>query len=87
MGFYYGSNQPPDDNKSGGFKETLMIIWAVFTVLALPFGLMFAGIAYLLIAFLLFTANVLLGFAWIALLVLAFVARGVWEAKHPPDLH
>ncbi|OAI40804.1 hypothetical protein AYO38_05130 [bacterium SCGC AG-212-C10] len=88
MGFYYSSGQPPDkDEKPGGFKETLLIIWAVFSVLAVPFGLMFAGIAYLVILFFMFSASVFLGLAWIGLLVAVIAARGVWEAKHPPDIH
>ena len=38
MSFYYGSNQPPDDQPPGGFKETMTIIFAVFRVLAIPVG-------------------------------------------------
>ena len=86
MGFYYGPSTPPDDEKPGGFREVLSITWAVFQALALPLGMLFGAIAALLLLFWFFTITPLLGLAGIAAIVLAFVARGVWEAKHPPEI-
>ncbi len=85
MGFYYSSGQPPEE-EPGGFKETLLIIFVVFRTLAVPLGLLFGGVAAFLFEFWLFTISPLLGLSGIALVVAAVVARGVWEAKHPPDL-
>lgn len=85
MSFYYGSGQPPDDEPPGGIKETLTIIFAVFRVLAIPVAIMFGGIFGLVGLFYLFVLSKLAGLAVIAIIVLALIARGVWEAKHPPD--
>ncbi|MEO6397045.1 MAG: hypothetical protein ABIP13_01135 [Tepidiformaceae bacterium] len=85
MGFYYNSGQPPDDEPSGGFKETITIIVAVFRVLAVPVGIMFGGIFALVALVYIFALSALAGLAIVAILVLALIARAVWEAKHPPD--
>jgi len=86
MGFYYSSgNEPPKDDKPG-FKETLAIIWVVFRVLALPLGIIIGVLLGLVLLFWLFTVEKFLGFGLIALIILALVLRGVWEARHPPDL-
>lgn len=85
MGFYYGSGTPPDDgNRPGGFKEAMLITWVVFRTLALPLGILFGGIAYLLLLFYLFTWHPLAGLAGMLVVVAAVAARGVWEWKHPP---
>jgi hypothetical protein len=87
MGFYHGSHTPPPkDEKEGGIAEALAITWVVFRVLALPLGIIFGGIIYLFIVFWLFSIHPLLGLAGILVVVGALVARGVWEAKHPPEL-
>lgn len=86
MGFYYGSSQPPDDEPPGGFKETVAIILAVFQVLAVPLGILFGGLFGLAGLFYLFSVSKLAGLAVLALIVIGLVARGVWEARHPPDL-
>lgn len=86
MSFYYGSSQPPDDDKPGGFKEAMVITLAVFRVLAIPLALLFGGVFYLVLLFYLFSLHPLAGLAGILLVVGALVARGVWEAKHPPAL-
>ena len=87
VSFYYGSSKPPnDDDRPAGFKETLMIIWVVFQALALPLGILFGGIAYLILLFVLFTISPFLGLAGIGLVVAGLVGYGVWEAKHPPEL-
>ncbi len=85
MGFYYGSNTPPED-KPGGFRETIVLIWAVFLVLAVPLGILLGGLAYLVLVFFLFSVHPLAGLAAISLVILALVARGVWEARHPPEI-
>ncbi|MCC7365522.1 MAG: hypothetical protein IT303_14245 [Dehalococcoidia bacterium] len=87
MGFYYGSSTPPDDgNKPGGFKEAMLITWVVFRVLAVPLGILFGGIAYLLLIFYLFTIHPLAGVAGISLIFVAIGARAFWEWKNPPSL-
>lgn len=86
MGFYYGSGAPDPEDKPGGIKEALTLTWVVFRVLALPLGIIFGGIFGLLVVLWLFTVNALFGLAVILLGVGALVARGIWEAKHPPEL-
>ncbi len=87
MGFYYGSSKPPkDEDEPGGFKETLLIIWVVFQALALPLGILFGGMAALVLLFVLFSINPFFGLGAILIGVAALVARGIWEAKHPPKL-
>jgi hypothetical protein len=86
VGFYYGSNQPPDDDKPAGFRDVIAISWAVFRVLAIPLGLMVAVIVYLGILFWLFTLHWVLGVAWLLVLGAVIAGRGVWEARHPPEL-
>lgn len=86
MGFYYGSSQPPDDDGPGGFKETVAIIFAVFRVLAVPVGILFGGLLGLAGLFYLFAFSKWAGLGVLAILVAALIARGIWEARHPPDL-
>ncbi|MCC6382485.1 MAG: hypothetical protein IT304_08240 [Dehalococcoidia bacterium] len=87
MGFYYGPSGPePDEEKPGGLKEALYITWAVFRALALPLAVLLGGVAYLVLVFFLFTFSVWAGLAAILVVVAAVVARGVWEATHPPHL-
>lgn len=89
MGFYYSSgssNPDPGDKEPGGWGETLAIIWAVFRVLALPLGILFGAIFGLIALIWLFTISKYLGLAIIAIGIGVLVWRGVYEAKHPPDL-
>lgn len=86
MGFYYGPGQPPEDDGQGGFREIVQIVWIVLRMLALPLGVLLGVILGLALIFWLFTVATLLGLAAILAIVAAVVARGVWEAKHPPDL-
>lgn len=86
MGFYYGSSKPPDDEPPGGFRETLAIILAVFRVLAVPLGILFGGLFGLAALFYLFAFNKWAGLAVLALIIIALVVRGIWEARHPPEL-
>ena len=87
MGFYYGSNEPPkDDPPPGSWRETFSIIIAVFKTLALPLGILFGAVFGLLLVVWAFMTAVWLGLALVALGIGALVVRGVWEAKHPPDL-
>lgn len=87
MGFYYNSGQPPEEDKQGSIKEVVQIIWVVFQVLALPLGILLAGMAYLFFTFWMFTISPVAGLGAILLVVLGVIARGIWEAKHPPELH
>ena len=89
MGFYYGSgdsNGPKKDEPPGGFRETLTLIWVVFRVLAMPVGVLLGVVLGFFLLFWLFSVTPYAGMAAIALIVLAVVARGVWEAKHPPEI-
>jgi len=87
MGFYYNSGEPPpDEDKPAGFREMLTIIWAAFSVLAVPLALLLGVFAVLVAVIWLFTIHPLAGLGSIVVIVAAIVARGVWEAKHPPDL-
>jgi hypothetical protein len=87
MGFYYGSSQPPkDDPPPGSWREILAIIWVVFKTLALPLGLLFGAIFGLVAIIYAFTVSGWLGLAFILIVVGALVARGVWEARHPPEI-
>lgn len=83
MGFYYGSGAPPPEKKPGGFKEALIITWVVFQVLALPLGVLLGGVAYLVLLFYLFSWHPIAGLLGLSPIVIAFVARAVWEKKHP----
>lgn len=85
MGFYHGSSQPTGE-KPGGLKESLLITWAVVQVLALPLGIIFGVLAALILVFWLFTVHVFAGFGAILFVIAALAVRGMWEARHPPDL-
>jgi hypothetical protein len=85
MGFYHGSGEPSGGDP-GGWKETFQIILIVFRVLAIPLAILIGAILALFGLFWLFTIHVLAGFGVIALIIAAIVARGIWEAKHPPEI-
>lgn len=86
MGFYHGSNQPQKDPSHSSWRETLAIIAVVFKTLALPLGLLFGAVFGLILVIFAFTVSAWLGLGLILLGVLVLVARGVWEARHPPEL-
>lgn len=88
MGFYYGSgdSNSPKDEPPGGFRETITLIWVVFRVLALPVGALLGVVFGFFLLFWLFSVTPYLGLAAVALLVGALLARGIWEAKHPPEI-
>ncbi len=87
MGFYYGQDKPPDNEPSpGSWRETILIIWVVFKTLALPLGLLFGIVFGLILLIWAFIVNAWIGLALLVILIGALVARGVWEAKHPPDI-
>lgn len=87
MSFYYGSNQPPENDPSkSSWGDIFAIIVAVFKTLALPLGILFGAVFGLVALIYVFTINGWLGLAVIVLIVGAVIARGVWEAKHPPVL-
>lgn len=86
MGFYYGSGSPPPEDHSGGFRETLAIIWVVFRVLSVPIGILMGVVVAFVALFYLFSLSPIAGFATLGLLIAALVGFGVWESKHPPEL-
>ena len=59
----------------------------VFQVLALPLAILLGGVLYLVFIFWMFSISGWAGIGSILVVVAAVVARGVWEAKHPPELH
>ncbi len=86
VGFYYGSSEPPEDDKPAGFRETVTIIWAAFSVLAVPLALIL-GLFFGFVAIIwLFMISRLLGGVAILAILGAIAGYGFWEAKHPPDL-
>jgi len=85
MGFYYGSGNDPGDEEPG-WRETITIILVVFQVLAKPLGILIAVLFGLMFLLWSFTVHTLFGLALLGLIVLAIIARAVWEAKHPPEL-
>jgi hypothetical protein len=87
VGFYHGSGAPPpEDRGSGGFRETVAIILVVFKLLAVPVGILIGVLLGLVLLFYAFVFSPILGVALLAGGVAALVGRGIWEAKHPPDL-
>jgi hypothetical protein len=85
MGFYHGSNEPSGQDP-GGWKETIQIILIVFRVLAVPLAMIMGVVFALFLLFWLFTVHMFAGLGMILLIILAVAARGVWEAKHPPEI-
>jgi hypothetical protein len=87
MGFYYGSGEPPKKEPSdGSWRETLTIIVVVFKTLALPLGILFGAVLGLVLVIYAFTVSGWLGLGLLVVIVGAVIARGIWEAKHPPEL-
>jgi hypothetical protein len=84
MGFYYNSGQEPEPE--GGWRETIAIILVVFRILAKPLAFIVGSILALVLIIWLFAVSPLLGLLAIATVVAAIVGRGIWEAKHPPEL-
>lgn len=86
MGFYYGSSEPPQEEKQGTLKEALLITLIVFKALALPVAILLGGIAYLVLLFYLFTWHPLAGLGGLALIAVVFGARALWEWRNPPSI-
>jgi hypothetical protein len=86
VGFYYGSSEPPEEDKSGGFKESMLITWAVFRALAVPLGVIFGGLLGLMLLFWLFTISGWAGLAGILAILAALAGYGYWEYRHPPTI-
>ena len=86
MGFYYGSGEPPKNESESSWRETITIVLVVFKTMALPLGILFGGVFGLILVIYAFTVSGWLGLALIGLIVGALVARGIWEARHPPVL-
>ncbi len=86
MGFYYGPGTPPEDDKPGGIKDALYITIAVFRVLALPLGILFGVLGYLVLLVFLFGIHPLAGLAGILVVVAAVGLRALWELWRPPTL-
>ena len=87
MGFYYNPNsEPPDEEPPGTFKEAAVITWVVFRALALPLALLIGAVIGIFAIFWLFFIQPLIVVGLIVIGVVALIARGIWEARHPPQL-
>ena len=87
VGFYQGSSTPPPNEKGpGGFRETVTIIWVVFQVLAVPVGVLVGVVLGVVLLFYAFAFSPILGLTIVGAGIAALVGRGVWEARHPPEL-
>lgn len=86
MGFYYGSSTPPPEEKGGSAKELVLMILAVFRVLAVPLAIIIGGMAGLVSLFFVFAWSAVAGFAVLGLIVLAVAGYAAWEWRHPPQL-
>ena len=62
------------------------MIVALVRVLALPLALLFGAVIGLIVVIWLFLLHPAFGLAALGVIAAAIVARGVWEAKHPPKL-
>jgi hypothetical protein len=86
MGFYYGSSQPPPGDERGSFREAMAITLMVFRMLAIPLGILMAGVGYLILLFYLFSTSAAAGYAGLGLVVVVIAAIWAWEKTHPPKL-
>jgi hypothetical protein len=86
MGFYYGSNQPPEEEPKGSWREVFMLIVATFRVLAVPLAVIFAAMLFFFVVIWLFTINALLGLAALLAVGAAIGVRALWEWRHPPTI-
>ena len=85
MGSYYSPGNEPGGDE-GGWRETIAIIIVVFRVLAKPLALLFGVLFGLVFIFWAFTVSPFAGLGLLLLIVAALIARGIWEAKHPPEI-
>ena len=85
VGFYYGSGQPPRRRLrwySRNHRDPL----GRATMVRRPARRVAGSHHRAAFIFWLFTINGFLGLAAILVIIAPVVARGVWEAKHPPDI-
>jgi hypothetical protein len=89
MGFYYGSGAPPpEDDDKVRFREVVGLVFAMFKVLSVPFAIMFGGMLAVLALFLLFTVNLLLGYAVMGIGIGALIVHAMRDSKSrkaPPE--
>lgn len=87
MGFYYGSGAPPPpEEDKGSIKDALLVTVAVLRLLAIPLGVLVAGVAGIVTLFFLFSASPYAGFGAIGAVVAAVAGLALWEWLHPPRL-
>jgi len=86
MGFYYGpSSPPPDDDDDDKFRlrDAIGLVLAMFKVMTVPFAILTGGMLAVLGLFVLFTINILLGYAAMGIGIGALVVHALWDSKRP----
>jgi len=86
MGFYYGpSSPPPDDDEDDKvrLRDAVGLVLAMFKVLSVPFAIIFGGMLVVLALFMLFTINIVLGYAAMGIGVGGLIAHALWDSKRP----
>jgi hypothetical protein len=87
VGFYYGPDTPPPEKERfAGLKEVWAVTIAVFSVLAVPLGLLFGGIGWLVLTFYLFSIHWSLGLLSLLLLALAVAAFAYYDRHRPTKI-
>ena len=82
MGFYYGTNKPPEPEKEpGGCMEVFVITRAVFGILAIPLLIMLGLILGIVALVALFSVNTFLGLGGIGLIVAGIAGYARWERR------
>lgn len=87
MGFYYGPERPPEEEKPPGCLETLIITRAVFAVILPVLAALILVTADIAAIFILFTMHPALALIPVALTVVAIWLFSRWEQGRygPPD--
>jgi len=88
MGFYYGQETPPEEEKPPGCLETLLITRAVFAVIIPVFAALVIVTVDVALIFVLFATHPALALIPVALTIVGIWLFARWEASRyrPPDV-